>query len=76
MGYQTVLSFLQASIGIVLCKSKESFEVEYALRDMKKPIGVSEFIITEALPDELKSNIPTVEEFEQEINRLSETSHQ
>jgi predicted nuclease of restriction endonuclease-like (RecB) superfamily len=66
----------QASIGIVLCKSKESFEVEYALRDMKKPIGVSEFILTEALPDELKSNIPTVEEFEQEINRISETSNQ
>jgi predicted nuclease of restriction endonuclease-like (RecB) superfamily len=64
-----------ASIGIVLCKSKESFEVEYALRDMKKPIGVSEFILTEALPDELKSNIPTVEEFEQEINRISETSY-
>jgi predicted nuclease of restriction endonuclease-like (RecB) superfamily len=66
----------QASIGIVLCKSKESFEVEYALRDMKKPIGVSEFTLTEALPDELKSNIPTVEEFEQEINRISETSNQ
>ena len=66
----------QASIGIVLCKSKESFEVEYALRDMKKPIGVSEFVLTEALPDELKSNIPTVEEFEQEINRISETSNQ
>ena len=65
----------QASIGIVLCKSKECFEVEYALRDMKKPIGVSEFVITEAFPDELKSNIPTVEEFELEINRLSETSY-
>jgi len=60
----------QASIGIVLCKSKGAVEVEYALRGISKPIGVSEFVTTEALPDELKSNIPTVEEFEQEINRL------
>jgi len=60
----------QASIGIVLCKSKGAVEVEYALRGISKPIGVSEFVLTEALPDELKSNFPTVEEFEQEINRL------
>jgi predicted nuclease of restriction endonuclease-like (RecB) superfamily len=60
----------QASIGIVLCKSKGAVEVEYALRGISKPIGVSEFVLTEALPDELRSNIPTVEEFEQEINRL------
>lgn len=59
-----------ASIGIVLCKSKDSVEVEYALRGISKPIGVSEFVLTEALPDELKPNIPTVEEFEREINRL------
>jgi predicted nuclease of restriction endonuclease-like (RecB) superfamily len=60
----------QASIGIVLCKSKGAVEVEYALRGISKPIGVSEFVLTEALPDDLRSNIPTVEEFEKEINRL------
>ncbi|AEV97858.1 hypothetical protein A4D02_15570 [Niastella koreensis] len=60
----------QASIGIVLCKSKGAIEVEYALRGISKPIGVSQFILTEALPEELKPNIPTVEEFEQEISRL------
>lgn len=59
------------SIGILLCKSKESIEVEYALRGINKPIGVSEFTFSEALPEELKSSIPTVEEFEKEINRLS-----
>jgi predicted nuclease of restriction endonuclease-like (RecB) superfamily len=59
-----------ASIGIVLCKSKGAIEVEYALRGISKPIGVSEFVLTEALPDELRPSIPTVEEFEQEINRL------
>jgi predicted nuclease of restriction endonuclease-like (RecB) superfamily len=68
-------AFDQPSIGILLCKGKESLEVEYTLRDITKPIGVSEFVFAEALPEELKSSMPTVEEFEQEINRLSDTSH-
>ncbi|WP_277601112.1 PDDEXK nuclease domain-containing protein [Pseudoflavitalea rhizosphaerae] len=61
----------QPTIGILLCKNKTSLEVEYALRGINKPIGVSEFTLTEALPEELKSSIPTVEEFEDEINRIS-----
>lgn len=57
----------QPSIGIILCKNKNKLEVEYALRGMTKPIGVSEFTVTQALPDELKTNLPTVEEFENEL---------
>lgn len=58
-----------ASIGIILCKSKNKLEVEYALQGMSKPIGVSEFTVTQALPAELKSTLPTVEEFENELNK-------
>jgi predicted nuclease of restriction endonuclease-like (RecB) superfamily len=57
------------TIGILLCKSKDKIEVEYALRDINKPIGVSEFTFTEILPEELKTSIPTVEEFETELNK-------
>jgi len=57
----------QPSIGIILCKNKNKLEVEYALRGMTKPIGVSEFTVTQALSDELKTNLPTVEEFENEL---------
>jgi predicted nuclease of restriction endonuclease-like (RecB) superfamily len=59
----------QPSIGIILCKSKNGIEVEYTLRDIKKPIGVSEFMVTQALPAELKSSIPSIEEFENELNK-------
>ncbi len=62
----------QPTIGILLCKSKDGIEVEYALRDINKPIGVSEFTFTESLPEELKLSIPTVEEFEAELNKLNE----
>jgi len=58
----------QPSIGIILCKNKNKVEVEYALRGLSKPIGVSEFTVTQALPAELKSTLPTVEEFENELN--------
>jgi predicted nuclease of restriction endonuclease-like (RecB) superfamily len=57
----------QPSIGIILCKNKNKLEVEYALRGMSKPIGVSEFTVTQALPTELKSTLPTIEEFENEL---------
>ena len=55
------------SIGVILCKSKERLEVEYALRDLNKPIGVSGWILTEKLPDNLQSAFPTTEQLEQEL---------
>ncbi len=58
------------SIGVILCKDKKDVLVEYALKDMSKPIGVSEFRLTEAIPEELKSNLPTIEEFEKELREL------
>lgn len=44
----------QPSIGLILCKSKNQVIVEYSLRDMKKPIGVSEYQLTQTLPEHIK----------------------
>ena len=55
------------TIGILLCKGKDKLVVEYALKNVDSPIGVSEYEITEALPDNLKSALPTVEEIEAEL---------
>jgi predicted nuclease of restriction endonuclease-like (RecB) superfamily len=57
-----------ASIGILICKSKHATVVEYALKDIHKPIGVSEYIITQNLPDKFKSSLPSIEEIEAELN--------
>lgn len=59
----------EPSIGIILCRSKNKIEVEYALRDLNKPIGVSEFILSHHLPDNLRSNLPTVEQIQEEMER-------
>ena len=55
------------SIGILLCKEKNKVKAEYALKDINKPIGISEYELIKSIPEDLKSNLPTVEEIEQEI---------
>jgi predicted nuclease of restriction endonuclease-like (RecB) superfamily len=57
-----------ATIGLLICKSKNDTVVEYALKGIQKPIGVSEYSITQSLPDELKSSLPSIEEIEAELN--------
>ncbi len=60
------------SIGLILCKSKNSLDVEYALRDINKPIGVSEYILTDELPSDYNESLPTIDEIENELKiRLS-----
>ncbi|SKA01200.1 PDDEXK nuclease domain-containing protein [Megasphaera cerevisiae] len=48
------------SIGLLLCKSKNDLVAEYSLKDMSKPIGVSEYRVTSDLPEELKEQLPSV----------------
>ncbi|MGH9854968.1 MAG: PDDEXK nuclease domain-containing protein [Blastocatellia bacterium] len=61
----------QPSIGIILCKTKNRFVAEYALRDVQKPIGVSDFQLTTTLPERLKGSLPTIEELEAELSALA-----
>lgn len=55
------------SIGLILCKDKNNIVAEYALQGMSQPIGVSEFQLTKAIPDDLKGSLPTIEEVENEL---------
>lgn len=58
------------SIGLLLCKSRNKFEAEYALKGIQKPIGISEYQLTRSIPETLKINLPTVEEIEAELNDI------
>lgn len=58
------------TIGILLCKGKNRVVVEYALRDVHKPIGVAEYQLAKALPDSLKGSLPTVEQLEAELKTM------
>jgi predicted nuclease of restriction endonuclease-like (RecB) superfamily len=60
------------SIGLILCQDRNHIIAEYALRGVEKPIGISEYELTRALPPSLKSALPTVEEIEAELT-ITET---
>jgi predicted nuclease of restriction endonuclease-like (RecB) superfamily len=64
----------QPTIGLLLCRDKNNIEVEFALRDMNKPMGVSEYTLVESLPDNLKGALPTVEEIEQDLQQLQQNT--
>ena len=55
------------AIGILLCKTKNKTIAEYALKDMSKPMGISEYRLTEAIPENLKTALPSIEELEKEL---------
>lgn len=59
------------TIGLLLCKTKNNIVVEYALKDLSKPINVSEYEtkIKASLPKELKGSLPTVKEIEEELEK-------
>lgn len=57
------------SIGLLLCKNKNNLVAEYALKDMSKPIGVSEYKMTSNLPEELMNQLPSIEDIQ---NRIKE----
>ncbi len=62
------------TIGLLLCKTKDNFTAEYALRKISSPIGVAEYTdsIVEQLPKELKRSLPTIEEIEAELEKHEE----
>ncbi len=55
------------SVGLLLCKSKNDLVAEYALKDMSKPIGVSEYKITNRLPEELEKQLPSIADIQKRI---------
>jgi len=56
-----------ATIGLLLCKSKDQVVAEYALGDKTQPMGIAEYKLIESLPDPLKTNLPSIEQIEREL---------
>jgi predicted nuclease of restriction endonuclease-like (RecB) superfamily len=57
------------SIGIILCAQRDRVEVEYSLRNINRPVGVSEYTLTAELPRELEGKLPEAREIEAGILR-------
>lgn len=59
----------QPTLGLLLCKSKNETVAEYALRDIRKPLGIAEYRLQDAIPPEFRGSLPTVEELEAEMRQ-------
>lgn len=67
------------TIGLIICKEKDNITAEYALKNINAPIGLAEYKLGRAIPKELTSSLPTIEELEAQLNRpqsLKETSNE
>jgi len=60
------------TIGLLICKNKDKMVAEYALSDINKPIGISEYTLEKILPEELKTSLPSIEELESELMELED----
>ncbi|MCC7142225.1 MAG: DUF1016 family protein [Candidatus Eisenbacteria bacterium] len=66
----------QPSIGLIICKGKKGLVAEYALRDMGKPMGIARLSLSDALPETLRGQLPTIEELESELNASLESEEE
>lgn len=60
------------TISLLICKIKNKIIAEYALSDINKPIGISEYQLVRSLPENLKPSLPSIEEIEHELLNLDE----
>lgn len=58
------------TIGLLLCKNKDNFTAEYALRNISSPIGVSEYKLLEDIPEYLQSQLPKAKDIELHIKEI------
>ena len=58
------------TIGLLLCRGKDEVVAQYALSGYNQPIGVSDYQLSKAIPEKLKSALPTIEDVEQELSSL------
>ena len=57
------------TIGLLLCQNKDRIMAEYALRDVLKPIGISDYELGKAFPKNIKSGWPSIEELEDKLSQ-------
>lgn len=61
------------TIGLLICKTKDNIEARYSLESSSQPIGISEYTLSDLLPKNLKSSLPSIEEIEKELSQEGES---
>lgn len=61
------------TIGLLLCRTKDKIKAEYALRDINKPIGVSDYELGNMLPKDIRSSLPSIEDIERDLSEPTDS---
>lgn len=61
------------TIGLLICKDKDNIEAQYSLEAYSLPLGISEYELSKLIPTELNSSLPSIEEIEANLQRLSDS---
>lgn len=56
------------TLGLLVCKSKDNVQAKYAIESSSQPLGISEYELSNLIPDNFKGTLPTIEEIETELN--------
>ena len=59
------------TIGLLLCNGGDKVVAQYALSGYDQPIGVSDYQLSKAIPENLKSTLPSIEEVEEELSKIA-----
>ena len=57
------------TIGLLICKTKNQVMAQYALESTNQPIGISEYELSKLIPEDIKSQLPSIEEIEEQVKR-------
>lgn len=61
------------TIGLLICKTKNNVMAQYALESTNQPIGISEYQLSKLMPENIQSQLPTIEDIEATLSDLKET---
>lgn len=56
------------TVGLLVCKNKDNVLAQYAVNVSKAPVGISEYELSDLVPEDFKGTLPTIEEIERELN--------
>ncbi|ROT09914.1 MULTISPECIES: PDDEXK nuclease domain-containing protein [Bacteroidales] len=64
------------TIGLLICKDKDNIEAQYSLEAYNLPLGISQYELSKLIPTEIKSSLPSIEEIESSLEKLSEKEYE
>ncbi len=74
VNHQLKTEFDNPTIGLLICKDKDNIEAQYSLESYNLPLGISQYELSKLIPKGLKSSLPSIDEIESSLERLSDTN--